>query len=65
MALAHTGRKPGVLVDRQFASARMREMRRRCTGGAKAEAYEGCLVQVEGATVTAPVEQFVKGRARR
>lgn len=40
-------------------------MRRRCTGGAKAEAYEGCLVQVEGATVTAPVEQFVKGRARR
>jgi hypothetical protein len=28
------------------------------TLGAKAESYEGCLVQVEGATVTTPVEQY-------
>lgn len=28
------------------------------TGGAKAEAYEGCLVQVLGATVTAPVVMY-------
>jgi hypothetical protein len=28
------------------------------TGGAKAENYEGCLVQVDGATVTAPVMMY-------